>query len=105
MTPRDERPWIGQLPGEQYECVITGTRAGMRKLRVAIDEVLEKKEVDISEFWDDYSKLRLVDAAPSEEKTKMSVWDRLQLCGAILTMLFLVASLIVGMIQIFRWMR
>ena len=77
----------------------------MKKLRVAIDEVLEKKEVDISDFWDDYRKLRLVDAAPSEEKTKMSVWDRLQLCAAIGTMLFIVAALIVGTIQIFRWMR
>ncbi len=92
------------MPGEEYEGVIAGNREGLIRFRALLDETLEKKSADLSDVWDDFHELRLVDEAPKEKEESRGILRLFHITWAVALLLFVLAALVVGAIQIFRWM-
>jgi hypothetical protein len=97
------KPWVGCLDDDHGEGIISANREELVRFRELIDETLEKKEADISDLWDDFLLLRLVENAPPASKEKHIFKRFLEMAWIILFMLFVIASLLVGTMRILRW--
>ena len=72
--------------------------------RELLDETLEKESADVSDVWGDYREIRLIAEAPKEKEEARGFLRLFHITWTVALLVFLLTALVVGGIQIFRWM-